>query len=68
LVEKVKQGEVKEVIFCIKLYHEGDTTNFLFKQILKTYSYLDYKRGITVAMSWNRMKLLCRRVFYKEFL
>ncbi len=51
LVEKVKQGEVKELIFALSSTMEGDTTNFyIFKQIK------DYKittstiaRGISVG-------------------
>ena len=34
LVEKVKSGEVKELIFALSSTMEGDTTNFyIFKQI-----------------------------------
>ncbi|HLT53144.1 MAG TPA: recombination mediator RecR [Flavobacteriaceae bacterium] len=34
LVEKVKQGEIKELIFALSSTMEGDTTNFyIFKQI-----------------------------------
>jgi recombination protein RecR len=51
LVDKVKQGEVKELIFALSSTMEGDTTNFyIFKQIK------DYKittstiaRGISVG-------------------
>jgi len=36
LVEKVKQGEVKELIFALSSTMEGDTTNFyIYKQIEK---------------------------------
>ncbi|MGB1308391.1 MAG: recombination mediator RecR, partial [Oceanihabitans sp.] len=51
LVEKVKQGEVKELIFALSSTMEGDTTNFyIYKQLQ------DYKvatstiaRGISVG-------------------
>lgn len=34
LVEKVKQGEIKEIIFALSSTMEGDTTNFyIFKQL-----------------------------------
>ena len=51
LVEKIKEGRVKELIFALSSTMEGDTTNFyIYKQIV------DYKittttiaRGISVG-------------------
>jgi recombination protein RecR len=51
LVEKVKQGAVKELIFALSSTMEGDTTNFyIFKQI-QDYSVLTstIARGISVG-------------------
>ena len=51
LVEKVKQGEVKELIFALSSTMEGDTTNFyVFKQI-QDYNVLTstIARGISVG-------------------
>jgi len=51
LVDKVKQGEVKELIFALSSTMEGDTTNFyIFKQI-EDYSVLTstIARGISVG-------------------
>jgi recombination protein RecR len=51
LVEKVKQGEVKEVIFALSSTMEGDTTNFfIYKQISKTDIVIStIARGIAVG-------------------
>ena len=51
LVEKVKQGEVKEVIFALSSTMEGDTTNFfIYKQISKTDVVIStIARGIAVG-------------------
>lgn len=51
LVEKVKRGEVKELIFALSSTMEGDTTNFyIFKQI-KDYGIITsaIARGIAVG-------------------
>ncbi|MFD2541963.1 recombination mediator RecR [Lacinutrix gracilariae] len=51
LVEKVKSGQVKELIFALSSTMEGDTTNFyIFKQI-KDYNVLTstIARGISVG-------------------
>jgi len=51
LVEKVKQGAIKELIFALSSTMEGDTTNFyIFKQI-QDYSVLTstIARGISVG-------------------
>jgi recombination protein RecR len=51
LIEKVKQGTVKELIFALSSTMEGDTTNFyIFKQI-QDYSVLTstIARGISVG-------------------
>ncbi|MFD2823260.1 recombination mediator RecR [Lacinutrix iliipiscaria] len=51
LVEKVKQGQVKELIFALSSTMEGDTTNFyIFKQI-QDYSVITstIARGISVG-------------------
>ncbi len=51
LVEKVKQGKVKELIFALSSTMEGDTTNFyIFKQI-QDYSVVTstIARGISVG-------------------
>ena len=38
LIEKVKSGEVKEIIFALSTTMEGDTTNFYIFKKLKKYS------------------------------
>lgn len=51
LVEKVKQGQVKEIIFALSSTMEGDTTNFyIFKQI-KDFNIITstIARGISVG-------------------
>jgi recombination protein RecR len=51
LVEKVKQGEVKELIFALSSTMEGDTTNFyIYKQIEKHEMIIStIARGISVG-------------------
>jgi len=51
LVDKVKQGQVKEIIFALSSTMEGDTTNFyIFKQI-QDYNIISstISRGISVG-------------------
>ena len=51
LVEKVKEGEVKELIFALSSTMEGDTTNFyIYKQIEKfNITTSTIARGISVG-------------------
>ena len=51
LIEKVKSGTIKELIFALSSTMEGDTTNFyIFKQIQDTYVVIStIARGISVG-------------------
>ncbi|MFT5890868.1 MAG: recombination protein RecR [Dokdonia sp.] len=51
LIEKVKQGEVKEVIFALSSTMEGDTTNFYIYKQVETYNVQTstIARGISVG-------------------
>lgn len=51
LVEKVKQGEVKELIFALSSTMEGDTTNFYIYKQIESYNIVTstIARGISVG-------------------
>ncbi len=51
LVEKVKNGEVKEIIFALSSTMEGDTTNFYIYKQVKDYNIITstIARGIAVG-------------------
>ncbi|KJD35773.1 recombinase RecR [Tamlana sedimentorum] len=51
LVEKVKQGEVKEIIFALSSTMEGDTTNFYIYKQIQDYNIVTstIARGISVG-------------------
>lgn len=51
LVEKVKKGGVKEVIFALSSTMEGDTTNFYIYRLLKDYNIITstIARGISIG-------------------
>lgn len=51
LIEKVKEGEVKEVIFALSSTMEGDTTNFYIYKQIETYTIQTstIARGISVG-------------------
>jgi recombination protein RecR len=51
LIEKVKLGEVKEVIFALSSTMEGDTTNFYIYKQVETYNVQTstIARGISVG-------------------
>lgn len=51
LVEKVKMGEVKELIFALSSTMEGDTTNFYIYKQIKEYNIITstIARGISVG-------------------
>jgi recombination protein RecR len=51
LVEKVKQGDIKELIFALSSTMEGDTTNFYIYRQIQEYSVITstIARGISVG-------------------
>lgn len=51
LVEKVKQGDIKELIFALSSTMEGDTTNFYIYRQIQDYSVITstIARGISVG-------------------
>lgn len=51
LVEKVKQGKIKEIIFALSSTMEGDTTNFYIYKQIQNYNVLTstIARGISVG-------------------
>ncbi|MEC4115266.1 recombination mediator RecR [Myroides pelagicus] len=51
LVEKVKEGKVKEIIFALSSTMEGDTTNFYIYKQIKDYNIITstIARGISVG-------------------
>jgi recombination protein RecR len=51
LIEKVKQGAVKEIVFALSATMEGDTTNFYIYKNIKTFDVITstIARGIAVG-------------------